>query len=370
VTSVWTAIASGIQRFAPVWPFGQGYVNFAHSGGAHRIQEIAVKPILACLAISLASPAYAASLKDLFPQGEQRCMAFIATDAKKGETESFELFRLLGPDDVFEDIKGTLAEEAKRSASYDGTTLDVQVRFKGDRKAYWQGVGCSEANGKVQCSVDCDGGSFTGKIDKDAFKLRLDSSGFVLQGGCGEEGETTRFMTNKEAPKGLTLSPRDISHCEAARAANVKTRLRDSVSLRARILQNNWRCLQRTYDEAHLAENPKQTVSQISISIIDEPKRVIDNDDASTLMKVAITAKLRDGKIATAQHECFSQVDSFVCGSSFRLYRRDGETALLKMGVYDAAPGDEQPEWKISDMKLGKDDKLFKLDATSGACAP
>jgi hypothetical protein len=295
-------------------------------------------------------------------------MAFSALNAKKGETETFELFRLFGPNDVMEEISGTVEEEAKLSASFAGTSLDVQARFKGDRKAYWQGVGCSEDNGTVRCGVDCDGGSFTAKVTAETFKLSLDQNGFVLQGGCGEEGETTRFMTNKDAPKGLTLTKRDLAYCEAARAANIKTRLRDSVSLRARIVQNSWRCLQRTYDASHLAENPKQNVTQVSISILDSPKRVVDGNGANTVMTVAINATLRNGKTTKAQHECLGNFDSFSCGGSFRLYRRDSESALLKMGEYDAAPGDSPPEIKIEDMKLGSEDQLFKLEASTKAC--
>jgi hypothetical protein len=329
----------------------------------HRMTRIA-----ACLLALLTTSTHAATLKEMFPIGEQRCMAFSAPNAKPGETESFEMFKLFGPNDVEEHISGSVEEEAKKLRSYDSISLDVQARFKGDHRAYWQVLGCFEENGAVRCSVDCDGGAFTGKFDKEQFKMSLDGNGFVLQGGCGDEGETTRMMTNKDAPRGLTLTKRDLAHCEAARVENYKVRLRDSVSLRKRIVDNNWRCLSRTYSDAELAKNPDQTVQQIALSILEAPKRVVDSDGANTVMQVALTAKLRDGKTATEKHECFGFTESFSCGTSFRLYRRDGETTLLKMGEFDPAPGDTPIDIKIGDVKLGDDDRLFKLEASTKVC--
>jgi hypothetical protein len=321
-----------------------------------------------CLAL-LTTSAHAATLEKVFPLGQPYCLAYSNDKAPAGQTESLELFSLFGPHDVEEEISASAKEEAAKFREQGSYIVDVQARFKGDKRAYWQSVGCSEDEGTIRCSVDCDGGSFTGKVSKDAFSMKVDQSGFVLQGGCGDEGEVNKNLTQKEAPNGLTLTKRDVKYCEDARAKNYATRLRDEVSLRKRISDNTWRCLSRTYDDTYLAAHLKQTVKKISVSIIDAPKRVVDADGyTNTKMRVEVKATLRNGKTLTSKDECNAFTTEFSCNETYRLFRRDGSSALLKMGSYDPAPGDDPTELKLAGTKLGDDDKLFRLDASTKAC--
>lgn len=255
-------------------------------------------------------------------------------------------------------------EMAAINKTTSAANVDVQVRIKGDKRAYHQGLSCYEGEKGVTCGVDCDGGNFTLKRDNTTLNIGLNKDGFVINGGCGAEEDVASLnLTSFQAPKGLLLKKQDISACMTARRAHYATRLRDETSLRARIVKNGWRCLSRSYDATHMAKNPKQTVKDISVSIIKKPKRGEMKDGyAETEMRVSVKLTLKNGKTAKAEEDCNAYSDSFSCGDTFELLRRDDTSALLKLNAYD------KPELKLAGLMMSSEDKVMKLEASTKAC--
>lgn len=100
-------------------------------------------------------------------------------------------------------------------AEYDTTLMEVNLTLKKEVQAedgsvyetykdYNSTLACHTISGdKVECSIDCDGGSatasWTGKKNDDT--LTFINNGFVIYSGCGEEdAENSEWFNN--TPKG------------------------------------------------------------------------------------------------------------------------------------------------------------------------
>jgi ATP-dependent Clp protease adapter protein ClpS len=98
----------------------------------------------------------------------------------------------------------------------DMVVLAISAKLKGDtERTYRQAMSCMENEGRVNCFVDCDGGSVDiAEITKDGVKLK--NNGVVVRGGCGsDEGEITRFL--EDTPRGddvFTLKRSPIESCK------------------------------------------------------------------------------------------------------------------------------------------------------------
>jgi hypothetical protein len=81
------------------------------------------------------------------------------------------------------EVKADLKREVKEKDS--GETYTVI-------KPYHTGMGCTLEGGSVNCAIDCDGGSASATWDmkKSGAEITFVNKGFVMFGGCGEEGET------------------------------------------------------------------------------------------------------------------------------------------------------------------------------------
>ena len=149
--------------------------------------------------------------------------------------------------------------------------------------------------------------------------------------------------------------------CRAVGAQVKPAFVKDLAPLRQRIATLGWRCLNRSYDKAHLAKHPKQKVTNISVAIggparADRPSL---DEYPSTLLDVTLSFRLRNGDVKSRAVQCRAFEYEFSCDGGFRLRRRDGASALLVAGEYTEAG--KAPT--MLDTKLGGDDALFRLDA-------
>lgn len=92
-------------------------------------------------------------------------------------------------------VKSMKIKIHRGTEEYDGDQLylsveaDVKAKGKKDYKHYRTGMACTEENGRLRCSIDCDGGSATLRpsVESPESWMRFENKGFVMYGGCGEE---------------------------------------------------------------------------------------------------------------------------------------------------------------------------------------
>ncbi len=101
------------------------------------------------------------------------------------------------PKQTVEQIKAKLIKYSA-DTSMPSAGLKIEVRLKGEEGVnYHAEFSCMDYQGKAFCGIECDGGSVT-IAEFDGQKMTLNSEGFNIHGGCGEEG-VTKFL---EAIKG------------------------------------------------------------------------------------------------------------------------------------------------------------------------
>ena len=317
-------------------------------------------------------PAVPPEVQAIFPSSTEYCYAahMAAKDMKpKQKLTDFYLYRLYDPNPALEEIEPS-RQQAIDYFSKPGSAnwTDVLARFSDKPFLYSQSLACwvsGEDNKQVSCGVECDGGSFKVDTHSDGIVARFDtdSGGLLLNQSCGEpvdEGND-RWMTTAEAGGKVVLEKQPAAACgELDRAAHPAF-AKDQVPLRERIATLGWRCLNRSYDKAHLAKHPKQKVTNISVTIGGQARsdRRSADEYPSTLLDVTLSFRLRNGDVKSRAVQCRAFQYEFSCDGGFRLRRRDGASALLVAGEY-SEPGTPPT---MLDTQLGSDDALFRLDA-------
>ncbi len=316
-------------------------------------------------------------VQEMFPRGEEACYAAsLPTPAMKPRQtlSAFYLYRLFDPDPQAETVDFS-RDEAMAFDRMPGNAnwTDVIAGFSDSPHFYKQTVTCSEWEGSgtlVSCGVECDGGYFTARKTARGIDVAFDQSsqGLSFYQGCGEaEGiGKDRWLTPEDAGQSFSLARVPAAQCQA-----VVRELRhhdglDPVPLRQRIAASGWRCLKRGYDAAHLKKHPLQKVTAIAVAL-KGPASVEKSNDSypHTRLDVSLSFSLRDGSTARRDVSCGAGRTMFSCEGAFRLMRKDAKGAWLKAGEYDDPQAAQAPT--MLDIELGRDDRTFRLDASTEA---
>ena len=334
---------------------------------------------IAALSFVFAPPALAQDgtvvhpkVQAMFPLGEEVCYSasFKRQDMKAGQKlTAIQMYRLFDPNPLKEAVEFTREEAiAFDRSGTNGNWADIAARFSDKPFLYSQTLNCSysEESGRVFCGVECDGGSFVATLkgqDIEAHFSKDSGGGLALNESCGDPDDSGngRWMTPTEAGGSFTFKKVKTEECRAVGAQVKPAFVKDLAPLRQRIATLGWRCLNRSYDKAHLAKHPKQKVTNISVAIggparADQPSL---DEYSSTLLDVTLSFRLRNGDVKSRAVQCRAFEYEFSCDGGFRLRRRDGASALLVAGEYTEAG--KAPT--MLDTKLGGDDALFRLDA-------
>lgn len=281
----------------------------------------------------------------------------------KQRVTSFYLAREFKPDLNLE-VEQTSEREMK---DYDGSNgsvgVSAYVRFRDRKGVYTNGLSCHKGDGKiVRCGVDCDGGSF--HLKPSGQSLLLENNGFVVVGGCGAS-EDEEHVSPSTDDKVFRLDPKPVAACVAERAAMAPAWAKLGKPLRVRFTENETLCFSRSYDAAHLATHPKQTVKRIAVLKTKESKP----DPNQVHYELTFALETRDGKKFSRKVNCLGDRYAFGCqpdeqsdmDTHFYLTRAgDGEIMLRdKRGLLGKA-------FKTS---LGGDDRMFRLKTeAAGPC--
>ena len=90
----------------------------------------------------------------------------------------------------------------------------------------------------------------------------------MVVGGCGaseDEQENEEYVAPGADDKVFRLDPKPFAACMAERAAMAPAFAKLGKPLRVRFKENETLCFSRSYDAAHLAAHPKQTVKRIAV---------------------------------------------------------------------------------------------------------
>jgi hypothetical protein len=279
----------------------------------------------------------------------------------KQRVTSFHLAREFREDRNLE-FEPTPAQELKDQDGTDGrVNVSAYVRFRDRKGVYSNALSCAKDDKTVRCMIDCDGGSFN--LKPAGQSLLLENEGFVVVGGCGaseDEQENEEHVSPGADDKVFRLDPKPVAACAAERAALAPAWARLGKPLRVRFKDNETLCLSRSYDAAHLASHPKQTVKLIAVMKTAESK----TDPDLWQYNLTFRIETRDGRTFEQRAPCSPDQYAFGCqpdgpldsDRSFYLTRAgDGEVMLRdKHGLLD----------KVFKTKLGSDDRMFKLTAS------
>ena len=183
-----------------------------------------------------------------------------------------------------------------------------------------QEVECQGTNsGSFGCDVECDGGLFSAV--KSGNGLRLEVECLRVGSLCepDDEGKVTEFSGGP-----FLLKPLPASVCHAQRKAAAGDYLRRGSLLRVRFAERSDVCHTRVYDAPHLARHPQQRVVAISVRTVGRAEIKKDDEVIHTNLKVQLSVKLRDGRVATRTVQCRAHEYTFACGQpnwQFRLAR-------------------------------------------------
>lgn len=311
---------------------------------------------------------------ELFPAGEDACyVSSIDADAMqpKQKLAGFYLYRLFDPDPSSENIDPDREAAAALDRTATSSSAQVMARFSDTGHFYDQTVTCDlwhDGGQRIGCYVECDGGSFIARKTASGLDVAIEpDGGLSLNQSCGEPDEIgrDRWLSSQDAGGAFSMNRAEPSACAAIRQEARIHDGGDAVPLRQRIADDGWRCLKRSYDKAHLAGHPQQKVTSIAVAIRGPAKAEADADGGypATTLAVALSFRLRDGTITARDGSCWADDTAFNCEGAFRLRRKDANGAWLLAGEYD----DPANPPIVLDKALGKDDRLFRLDASKDA---
>ena len=324
-------------------------------------------------------------LLDAFPRGDEVCYgraydaAHLARHPRQ-RMSAFHFFKSLTPDPMKEEgNRGRAAEVAHDRKGTGARWLSVLVRFK-DRsgKIYKQEVECQGDGDGFHCSRDCDGGGFTARAAGTRLFLSQEKSGqgLRLATACDpdDEGEGRR-LDPKEDATAWTLERLPASACHAERDAARPSWAKTASPLSERWVDRDRVCHGRTYDAAHLARHPRQKVVAISLRTEYRVRRDGDIDDFATFVPVRLSAKLRDGTVASRTARCTARDYAFACQDEHDAFTlvRAGDKGLLVRDVNASKAIDPHENFlaKFLRADLGDDDRVFRLDERDDAiCDP
>jgi len=307
------------------------------------------------------------------PLGQEACFGrtYDAAHLKqhpKQRVTSFHLFRDFSPDATKETPQET-REKMIEDDGQGGIQIMAYVRFRDRPGLFFNGLSCHHGSeGGIRCGIDCDGGGFM--LKESGASLLLENQGFVVIGGCGaseDEAEQADFVKPGADDKVFRLDPKPVAECRALEDSRKPMWAALGAPLRERFDTENAVCFTRSYDAAHLAKHPKQTVKRIAVLKVQGDKR---ENDEFPYYNFVFRVELKNGKKGEKKTQCGADQYAFACTHNadfdtqrdFYLTRagkdhmmlRDRRGAMSKM---------------FDDITLGDDDRIFKLEQTvASAC--
>ena len=343
---------------------------------------------LACaLVIAFSGPAAAQEeeagslLLKTFPRGEEVCYGRVYDAAHlarhpRQRMSAFHFFKSLTPDPLkeegYRDRKGEIARDRKEAGA---RWLSVLVRFKDTQgKLYKQEVECQGGPDQFYCRRDCDGGGFLVRPSSGGLLLSQEPSmqGLRLAAACDpdEEGEGAR-LDPKEDVTLWALEPLPMSACHAERDAARPTWARTMEPLSARFTNRDRVCHARIYNAEHLARHPNQKVVAVMLRTEDRVRWDGDTDDSRIILPVRLSARLRDGAVATRSAVCTAHDYELTCNSDNDVFTliRAGERGLVVRDINARKLIDPNENFlsKFLQVDLGDDDRVFRLDEQENA---
>lgn len=341
----------------------------------------AVTRVLSCLVPSLtllllATPLAAqgkprsSPLPQHFPVGKEACFGrvydqqHLAAHSKQRVT-AMHIFKDLSADPMKEDPTETAQEILERDGDGGNFGVAAYVYFRDKPgKLFHHWLSCNNfQSDRVACSIDCDGGSFN--LKENGSSLLLQNNGFVVIGGCGEseeEAEQRDFVSPGADDRVFRLDPEPLKVCTTLRDSLKPAYAALGAPLRERFKADDL-CLSRSYDAAHMAAHPKQTVKRIAVLKTRESKL----SDDYPAYKLSFQIELRDGKRIEKKTDCSPDNYAYTCTHDPQLdTQRD--FYLTRAGDNEVMLRDKRGVLaKLFDAKLGDDDRLFKLRASPAA---
>lgn len=307
------------------------------------------------------------------PLGEEACFGrtYDAAHLKqhpKQRVTSFHLFRDFTPDPTKEMPQET-REKLVADDGQGGIQITAYVRFRDRPGLFFNGLSCmGYPESGVRCGIDCDGGGFRLKPSGDS--LLLDNEGFVVIGGCGaseDEAEQADNVRPGADDKVFRLDRKPVAECRALEDSRKPMWAALGAPLRERLDTENAVCFTRSYDAAHLAKHPKQTVKRIAVLKVQGDKR---GDDEFPYYNFVFRVELKNGKKAEKKTQCGADQYAFACthNADFDTQR---DFYLTRAGKDHMMLRDRRGAMnKMFDgITLGADDRIFKLEQSpANAC--
>lgn len=336
---------------------------------------------LSCLASSLAlllfvTPLAAqdrpksSPLPQHLPVGKEACFGRVY-DAQhmaahtKQRVTAMHIFKDLSTDPMKEDPPETAQEILERDGSDGNFGLTAYVYFRDKPgKLFHHWLSCNSfGRDLTTCSIDCDGGSFN--LKEAGSSLLLQNNGFVVIGGCGEseeEAEQRDFVSSGVDDRIFRLDPEPLKVCTMLRDALKPAYATLGAPLRERFRADEL-CLASSYDAAHMAAHPKQTVKRIAVLKTRESKL----SDDYPAYRLSFLVELRDGKRIEKKTDCSPDNYAYTCTHDPQLdTQRD--FYLTRAGDSEVMLRDKRGVLaRLFGARLGDGDRLFKLRASSAA---
>ena len=309
-------------------------------------------------------------LPDHLPVGVEACFgrtydaAHLRTHPRQQVT-SFHILRDFSPDQNSEEELQSREDMVKNDGSDGNIPLTAYLRLRDRKGVYSNYFGCRRSeSGGVLCGIDCDGGTF--QMRPSGGSLLIENQGFVVVGGCGasdEEQAEPVFVKPGADDKTFRLDKQPVEQCTALRDAQKPAWAKLGAPLRQRLAPESTLCLARSYDAAHLAAHPQQTVKRIAVL-----RTAGDTGHQPPQYNLVFRAELNNGRKLEAKTNCWPEGYTYTCTHdaeldtqrSFYLTRAGADVTLRdRRGSLAALFKD----------KLGTDDRMFRLQAApEGAC--
>ena len=281
-------------------------------------------PLLALLLAPVLAQADERERPAAFPRGEETCFGRVYdADHLKAHPDqtvtSFFLWHELSQDPLVEWGDETSAGKKEWDDDPDNPlllNLMMHVRDRPDQQV--QQFECHGGDGSIFCGVDCDGGYFTAKADGD--KLTVTNEGFQFEGVC-ESG--FGWLDPGKDDKVFALDKMPASVCAAERESGRPSLAEAGPPLSTTLDGPEPACYEASYDDAHLAANAAQSVTDIWLV-----KRGEDDFHLGVCQ--------RGGDCAEAEVACSPNTYSWACISPEfdrrRDFRREHRSHVLEPG--------------------------------------
>jgi hypothetical protein len=333
--------------------------------------------VAAALAVALSGPALAqqrsSPLPSHLPLKTEACFGK-AYDAEhlrqnpKQRVTRFHLFRDFTVDQTAESPPLSASEFLEQDGEGGDVGLMAYVGFRDKPGVFTNWLGCRkgrEGQG-VRCGVECDGGGF--KISGRGPALLVENEGFVVTGGCGaneDDHERRDFVQPGEADRQFVLDPLPLAQCTAIRDALKPAWAKLGTPIRERLARNDAVCFSRSYDAAHLAKHPQQTVKRIAVLKPRGGKMLYD----AHIYELTFSVELKNGRKLIKRTTCQPSKYAYGCTHDPRLDTVD-DFYLTRAGDSAIMLRDKRARLeKLFGAALGADDRTFKLSASpTDAC--